>query len=169
MNQAMKTAKKGLEKLGYRMTFQAPRTMAFQHPYGREKTVAVTMTLAQVRQMIACEEDWVASMRGDRMSEYPTVREYPRLRPGDVSRSRHFMERVDLMLGQGLNPVDIGKALHTPSSVRTGDGVFYYCYGDIAVSVSREVKPDGRRCAVTLLWTRDALWAANPRPEQERT
>lgn len=165
MNKAMKYAKKELEKIGFEVVFKSTNSLIFRNSNGREHTVTARHNLAQIRRMVAREIDRRRERNGDFMSQYPVTERYPVMLPGDVSMSKHFGERVTLMSTQGLNVGDVKIALYNPTVVRAGSDVLFYCYGDIAVTVSRDVRTDDKWVAVTLLWTSNELWELNPRPE----
>lgn len=165
MNKAMKLALKELPKIGCAVKWERPHEVAFAAANGRTVIINSRDSPKHVRNVIAREMDISHSLTGDRMSEFPVIKDYPNLRGIRLHYTDHFLERVKQMGEHGLDPHDIKHAVHDPSSVRADGDALFYCRGDIAVLVAREPRGDGSHAAVTLYWTSDQLWRERPRDE----
>lgn len=98
----------------------------------------------------------------------PDAESWPEIGLGmDLFSTDHFLERVALMLRQGMTREDIADALRNPIEVKSNPDRerLYYCGRRVAVVVG--VHGPDVFDFVTVLWASERLWEQNPRPEKE--
>lgn len=161
MKQPIKYAKKELVKYGAEIISESEHRVIFAMPQGGKYTVTRTSTLPRIREVVQEAYFAAVGLRGF-SAIAPMHLPYAQLRMSD-----HFLERLDLMHKQDdVTMLEVLETIAHPIQVYAKQNRLQIAVRGERVTVLAIYTEDDVLLK-TLLWSTPALWARNPRTEDE--